>query len=241
MLFRSAEVDQNFTEANSWQYSFYVPQDIAGLIKLHGGKDNFEKRLDDLFSTSSQLSGKNQVDITGLIGQYAHGNEPSHHMAYLYNFVGKPWKTQQIVRKIMDEMYTHKPDGICGNEDCGQMSAWYIFSAAGFYPVCPGSTQYVIGSPLFPKAAFNLENGKQFTVIAENNSPQNIYIAEAFLNGQPLTRSWIDHSEIVAGGELRFVMTNQPNKEWASSEIEVPVNRIEDNTIAVAQIGRAHV
>ncbi|KAB2869805.1 MAG: glycoside hydrolase family 92 protein [Bacteroidales bacterium] len=232
--FNPAEVDQNFTEANSWQYSFYVPQDIVGLIKLHGGKDNFEKRLDDLFSTSSQLSGKNQVDITGLIGQYAHGNEPSHHMAYLYNYVGKPWKTQQMVRKIMDEMYTHKPDGICGNEDCGQMSAWYILSAAGFYPVCPGSTQYVIGSPLFPKATFNLENGKQFTIIAQNNSPQNIYIAEVFLNGQPLTRSWIDHSEIVAGGELKFVMTNQPNNAWASSDSDMPVTKIEDNTIAVA-------
>ncbi|MGE0077462.1 MAG: GH92 family glycosyl hydrolase [Bacteroidales bacterium] len=232
--FNPAEVDQNFTEANSWQYSFYVPQDIAGLIKLHGGKDNFERKLDDLFSTSSELSGKNQVDITGLIGQYAHGNEPSHHMAYLYNYVGKPWKTQQIVRKIMDEMYSCKPDGLCGNEDCGQMSAWYIMSAAGFYPVCPGSTQYAIGSPLFSKITFNLENGKQFTVVAENNSAQNIYIASASLNGQPLTRSWIDHSDIIAGGELKLVMSNQPNSTWGTSDEDIPVTKIDDDPIAVA-------
>ncbi|BDX37130.1 alpha-1 2-mannosidase [Tenuifilaceae bacterium CYCD] len=232
--FNPAEVDQSFTEANSWQYSFYVPQDIAGLIKLYGGKDNFEKRLDDLFSTSSQLSGKNQVDITGLIGQYAHGNEPSHHMAYLYNYVGKPWKTQQMIRKIMGEMYTHKPDGLCGNEDCGQMSAWYILSAAGFYPVCPGSTQYAIGSPLFSKITFNLENGKQFTVVAENNSAQNIYIASASLNGQPLTRSWIDHSEIIAGGELKLIMSDQPNKTWGTADADIPETKIDDHPIAVA-------
>lgn len=232
--FDPAEVDQNFTEANSWQYSFYVPHDISGLIKLHGGKGNFNKKLDELFSTSSQLSGRNQVDITGLIGQYAHGNEPSHHMAYLYSYAGKPWKTQQLVRKILTEMYTSKPDGLCGNEDCGQMSAWYILSAAGFYPVCPGNTQYVIGSPLFSKVTFNLENGKQFTVFAENNSAENIYIDSAYINGKPITHSWIDHSDIMAGGELRLVMTNKPNATWGSADTDIPATSIEGNTIAVA-------
>lgn len=232
--FNPAEVDQNFTEANSWQYSFYVPQDITGLMKLHGSKENFAKKLDDLFSTSSQLSGKNQVDITGLIGQYAHGNEPSHHMAYLYCYAGQPWKTQQLVRKIMSEMYSSKPDGLCGNEDCGQMSAWYILSAAGFYPVCPGSTQYVIGSPLFSKISFNLENGKTFSVIAENNTPDNVYVNSAFLNGQPITRSWIDYSEIMAGGDLKLVMSNTPNTSWGSADTDVPSTSIIGNTIAVA-------
>jgi len=232
--FNPAEVDQNFTEANSWQYSFYVPQDITGLMKLYGSKENFAKKLDDLFSTSSQLSGKNQVDITGLIGQYAHGNEPSHHMAYLYCYAGQPWKTQQLVRKIMSEMYSSKPDGLCGNEDCGQMSAWYILSAAGFYPVCPGSTQYVIGSPLFSRISFNLENGKTFSVIAENNTPDNVYVNSAFLNGQPITRSWIDYSEIVAGGELKLVMSNMPNISWGSADADVPSTSIIGNTIAVA-------
>jgi predicted alpha-1,2-mannosidase len=229
--FNPAEVDNNFTEANSWQYSFYVPQDVAGLIALHGGADKFEKKLDDLFNAKSDLAGKHQSDITGLIGQYAHGNEPSHHMAYLYNYVGKPWKTQKIVRRIVDEMYNEKPDGLCGNEDCGQMSAWYVMSTLGFYPVCPGSTQYVIGSPLFGKAQVSLENGKKFTVITENNSKQNIYITEAYLNGKPLKRSWIDHSDILSGGELRLVMGPQPNRSWGSNTDDSPKSAITENLI----------
>jgi len=226
--FDPVEVDNNFTEANSWQYSFYVPQDISGLIKLHGGASNFEKKLDDLFNAPSNMAGRVQSDITGLIGQYAHGNEPSHHMAYLYNFVGKPWKTANIVRKIMDEMYTSKPDGLCGNEDCGQMSAWYVLSSVGLYAVCPGNTQYAIGSPLFGKVQFNLENGKKFKIIAENNSAKNIYIKEAFLNGKPLSRCWVDYSEIMAGGELKLVMSDMPNKEWASAGSNVQVTTITD-------------
>ncbi|HPG99245.1 MAG TPA: GH92 family glycosyl hydrolase [Tenuifilaceae bacterium] len=232
--FNPSEVDQNFTEANSWQYSFYVPHDVSGLIELHGGKKNFIGRLDELFSTSSQLMGKNQVDITGLIGQYAHGNEPSHHMAYLYCYAGQPWKTQKLVRKIMDEMYTSKPDGLCGNEDCGQMSAWYILSAAGFYPVCPGSTQLVIGSPLFSKITFNLENGKYFSVVAENNSPENIYINSASLNGKPITRCWIDYNEIMAGGELRLAMSPTPNSGWGSTDADMPTSSIDEHFIATA-------
>ena len=231
--FNPTEVDNNFTEANSYQYSFLAPQDISGLITLHEGLKGFETKLDELFNTSASLSGRDQSDITGLIGQYAHGNEPSHHMSYLYNFAGSPWKTQRIVRKIMDEMYTSKPDGLCGNEDCGQMSAWYVLSAMGIYSVCPGNTQYAIGSPLFGKVQINLENGKTFTIVAENNSKENIYIKEAFLNGKPLNRSWIDYSEILSGSELKFVMSSLPNKEWASSTKGIPVNSIENKNFTI--------
>lgn len=232
--FNPAEVDQHFTEANSWQYSFYVPHDVTGLIYLHGGMEKFEAKLDELFNAPSQLAGRNQADITGLIGQYAHGNEPSHHMAFLYNYVGKPWKTQQLVKRIMNEMYSHKPDGICGNEDCGQMSAWYILSAMGFYPLCPGSTQYAIGSPLFPKITINLENGKKFTVIAENVNKQNIYIQKATLNGNAISRSWIDHAEIMAGGELVLIMSSTPNETWGTQPADLPSTSIDDNPITVA-------
>lgn len=229
--FDPTEVDNNYTEANSWQYSFYVPQDISGLMALHGGSANLEKKIDELFSTSAGLAGRNQADITGLIGQYAHGNEPSHHMAYLYNYVGSPWKTQKIVRQIMDEMYTDKPDGLIGNEDCGQMSAWYVLSSVGLYAVCPGNTQYAIGSPLFKNIQINLENGKKFSVIAQNNSKKNIYIKEAYLNGKPLNRSWIDYSEIMAGGELKLVMADVPNKAWATSIESLPKTSISDNQL----------
>ncbi|MGB4329153.1 MAG: GH92 family glycosyl hydrolase [Tenuifilum sp.] len=232
--FNPAEVDQHFTEANSWQYSFYVPHDVTGLIYLHGGMEKFEAKLDELFNAPSQLAGRNQADITGLIGQYAHGNEPSHHMAFLYNYVGKPWKTQQLVKRIMNEMYSHKPDGICGNEDCGQMSAWYILSAMGFYPLCPGSTQYAIGSPLFPKITINLENGKKFTLIAENLNNQNIYIQKATLNGNPITRSWIDQAEIMAGGELVLTMASTPSDTWGTQPADLPSTSINDNLITIA-------
>ncbi len=232
--FNPAEVDQHFTEANSWQYSFYVPHDVQGLISLHGGKEKLEAKLDELFNAPSQLAGRNQADITGLIGQYAHGNEPSHHMAYLYNYVAKPWKTQQLVKRIMNEMYSPKPDGICGNEDCGQMSAWYIMSAMGFYPLCPGSTQYAIGSPLFPKVTISLENGKKFTVIADSLSNKNIYIKAATLNGNPITRSWIDHAEIMAGGELRLTMASSPSETWGTQPSDLPSTAIADNPITLA-------
>lgn len=232
--FNPTEVDQNFTEANSWQYSFYVPHDISGLIELHGGSQNFEQKLDELFTASSQLSGRNQSDITGLIGQYAHGNEPSHHMAYLYSFVGKPWKTQERVRQILDEMYKPTPAGICGNEDCGQMSAWYVLSALGFYPVCPGSTQYTIGSPIFDVAKINLENGKVFTISSENNSVQNIYIKSISLNGKPLNRCYITHNEIVAGGALHFTMSSTADTTWDASQNEIPQTKIDAEQITVA-------
>ena len=224
------EVNFNYTEANSWQYSFYVPQDISGFIELLGGKAKLEANLDKLFVAEDETSGRHQVDITGLIGQYAHGNEPSHHMAYLYNFVNKPHKTQEKVHQILTELYTNTPDGISGNEDCGQMSAWYIFSSLGFYPVTPGSNQYIIGTPLFDKATFNLENGKQFTVSAENLSDTNIYIAAAILNGKPLNQSFISHEDIMKGGTLHFKMKGSAT-DWATQDNEVPETKIEDHII----------
>ncbi|MCF8253987.1 MAG: GH92 family glycosyl hydrolase [Bacteroidia bacterium] len=172
--FNAKEVNNNYTEANSWQYSFFVPQDVNGLIAAHGGRAAFEKKLDELFETSSKTSGRQQADITGLIGQYAHGNEPSHHMAYLYNYINKPNKTQEKVQQIMREMYQNAPDGLAGNEDCGQMSAWYVFSAMGFYPVTPGINEYQMGSPIFDEVT--LITGKQINkLIYQRTSDKDIY------------------------------------------------------------------
>jgi len=232
--FDPREVDFNFTEANSWQYSFYAPQDLNGLIEIMGGKDVFEKQLDNLFNAESETTGRHQSDITGLIGQYAHGNEPSHHMAYLYNFVGKPYKTQKYVSKIMHEMYKNSADGLIGNEDCGQMSAWYMFSAMGFYPVTPASGNYIIGSPILKKAEIKLENGNTFKIIAENVSKKNIYIQSVKLNGEDYNKSFITYSQIIDGGELEFEMGNSPNKNWASEAENSPISEINDNLIVVA-------
>ncbi len=214
--FDPAEVNFNYTEANAWQYSFYAPQDITGLMMLMGGRDPFTRKLDELFSASSKTTGRNQADITGLIGQYAHGNEPSHHMAYLYDYAGTPWKTQELVNRICNDFYKNSPDGLIGNEDCGQMSAWYIFSALGFYPVTPGSDIYAIGTPIFPKAAISLENGKTFVIRALNLSKENFYIQSVALNGKPHTKSFLTHAEIMKGGELVFNMGPVSNKAWGS-------------------------
>jgi hypothetical protein len=227
------EVNFNYTEANSWQYSFYVPQDISGFINLLGGKDKLEAHLDKLFTAEAETSGRNQADITGLIGQYAHGNEPSHHMAYLYNFVGKPHKTQEKVHQILTELYTNEPDGISGNEDCGQMSAWYVFSSMGFYPVTPGSNQYIIGKPLFDKATINLENGENFTITAKDLSDTNIYIENVFLNGEKLDRTYISHSDIMNGGTLEFQMTSSPS-DWGTLENQIPKTEITEHLIVPA-------
>ncbi len=232
--FDPKEVNFRFTEANSWQYSFYAPQDISGLIQLLGGAEKFDKKLDKLFNASNKTTGRGQVDITGLIGQYAHGNEPSHHIAYLYNFAAKPWKTQEMVAKICREMYTDKPDGLIGNEDCGQMSAWYIMSAMGFYPVTPGTDYYVIGSPIFDKVTIHLENGKKFIITAENKSKDNFYIKSAELNGKNYTQSYIKHQDIVSGGRLDFVMSNKANKNWGTKKNDVPVSEISANKISTA-------
>ena len=227
------EVNFNYTEANSWQYSFYVPHDITGFMNLLGGKDELEKQLDNLFTANDKTSGREQVDITGLIGQYAHGNEPSHHMAYLYNFVNKPYKTQEKTRQILTELYTNSPDGISGNEDCGQMSAWYIFSSLGFYPVTPGSNQYIIGSPLFDKATIQFEDGKSFTVEAINNSLENKYIKNVRLNNKAYSYSYLKHSDIVKGGNLVFEMTDRPTN-WGSDEAFIPSTEITDHKIIPA-------
>ncbi|WP_392347417.1 GH92 family glycosyl hydrolase [uncultured Polaribacter sp.] len=227
------EVNFNYTEANSWQYSFYVPQDISGFIRLLGGKQHLENQLDNLFSAEDKTSGSHQVDITGLIGQYAHGNEPSHHMAYLYNFINKPCKTQEKVRQILTELYTNTPDGISGNEDCGQMSAWYIFSSLGFYPVTPGSNQYIIGAPLFEKATINLENGKSFTVQANNQSEENKYIQSVKLNGENYAFSFINHTDIINGGSLVFEMTDTQTN-WGTADKNIPKTSIDEHLIVAA-------
>ncbi|NQX86104.1 MAG: glycoside hydrolase family 92 protein [Flavobacteriaceae bacterium] len=227
------EVNFNYTEANAWQYSNYVPQDISGLIELHGGKDKLETNLDKLFTANIETSGRNQADITGLIGQYAHGNEPSHHMAYLYNFINKPHKTQEKVHRILTELYQNAPDGISGNEDCGQMSAWYVFSSLGFYPVTPGSNTYIIGTPLFEKSTINLENGKQFTIVAHEVSSLNKYIASAYLNGEKLEHTYLTHNTIMNGGILEFDMTDHP-EIWGSREGQEPKTHIKEHRIVPA-------
>ncbi len=232
--FDPKEVNFNYTEANAWQYSFFVPHDVSGLMNLLGGKDSLAAKLDQLFAEDSEFTGIRQADITGMIGQYAHGNEPSHHIAYLYNFVGQPWKTQQLVRQILDDQYRDEPDGLCGNEDCGQMSAWYMFSALGFYPVSPGQTHYIIGSPLFDQAIINLPNGKTFIINAGMQSQKNRYIREAFLNGVPLNRSWIDHAEIINGGTLEFNMSSEPNEDWGRGEGNEPITAIDDHQILIS-------
>ncbi len=214
--FDPAEGSEHFVEGNSYQYSLFAPHDVNGLISLIGGDDKFIEWLDTMFTIETEHD-EIAVDATGLIGQYAHGNEPSHHMAYLYNYAGVPWKTQAMVRQILDTMYDDQPDGLSGNEDCGQMSAWYILSAMGFYPVSPGDPKYEIGSPLFDKVTINLENGKKFTVQADNVSDENIYIQSVTLNGKEYEKSWFSHDVIANGGTLVFKMEAQPNKMWGKS------------------------
>ncbi len=232
--FAPNEVTFNFTEGNSWVYSFFVPQDITRLLELQGGREKFAAKLDELFNTKDKLEGREQPDITGLIGQYAHGNEPSHHIAYLYDYAGQPWKTQNFVRKIMDEFYKPAPDGLIGNEDCGQMSAWYIMSASGFYEVTPGSAIYAFGTPLFPVMTYRLENGKTFTVRAKNVSATNKYILNAKLNGARYKKAFISHEDLMKGDVIEFTMTDQPVMTAFS---EFPVSSIQGVSVAVPVMG----
>jgi len=225
------EVTVAFTEATAWQYRFFVPQDVESLIAFTGGEERFVASLDSLFTASAVLRGRDQPDISGLIGQYAHGNEPSHHVAYLYNFAGAPWKTQERAREITTTLYGTGREGLCGNEDCGQMSAWYILSAMGFYPVCPGSEQYVIGSPLFAKAVIDVGKGETFAIHANNVSGTKRYIQSARLNGEPYTRSYLNHSDIVRGGEIVFEMGDRPNREWGSRKEDRPGSVIEEQFV----------
>jgi predicted alpha-1,2-mannosidase len=231
--FKPDEVNFNYTEANAWQYSMYAPQDISGHLQLMGGPVNYEQHLDDLFSAAASTSGRHQVDITGLIGQYAHGNEPSHHMAYLYNFVGKPYKTQEKVYEILTTLYKNTADGISGNEDCGQMSAWYIFSSLGFYPVTPGSNQYIIGAPLFDQATLHLENGNVFKVIKKGTGRyvKEVHYAVAKAEQQQsITTSYLDHGTIMDGGVLTFTMNDQPTS-WGGTEKDWPKTAITKHLI----------
>jgi predicted alpha-1,2-mannosidase len=207
----------DYTEGNAWQYSWYVPQDIAGLIEAHGGDRKFVQRIDAVFD--AKVDPKlfaHMEDITGLIGWYAHGNEPSHHVAYLYNYAGQPWRTQERLKRIMDTQYAARVDGLAGNDDLGQMSAWFAFTALGFYPVAPGSNEYVIGRPFLDAVTMNLPNGKRFRIVADDLDDAHPYIGAVRLNGKPLQQSFIRHQDILAGGELRFTMQAKPNTKWAT-------------------------
>jgi predicted alpha-1,2-mannosidase len=220
--FKASEVNNFFTEGNSWHYSFTAQQDLDGLIKIYGGKESAAKKLEQLFTTSEELSGREQSDVTGLIGQYAHGNEPSHHMAYLFNYVGRPWRTQEVVNKICAEFYPNNPNGLIGNEDCGQMSAWFVLSAMGFYPVTPGSGIYAIGTPLFNEIIIHLENERTFTINAKNKSVQNFYIDAISLNGKRQTATYIKHTDIANGGTLNFNLSAHPTKKLGVKETDLP-------------------
>ncbi|MFZ4462381.1 MAG: GH92 family glycosyl hydrolase [Bacteroidales bacterium] len=231
--FDPTQVNFMLTEANTWQYNFFVPHDIQGHIKLMGGQAAYAQMLDSLFKASSGLSGRQQADITGLIGQYAHGNEPSHHMAYLYNYVQQASKTQLLVQKIMTELYSDRPDGLSGNEDCGQMSAWYVMSALGFYPVTPGSGIYAIGMPVFEEMKITLENGKFFIVKTKNRSKQNSYIASVQLNGKPYQKSFITAKDILEGGELLIELGTEPSSSFGIGEGNYPIQKI-DNQVLVS-------
>lgn len=205
---------EDICESNGWQYYWSVAHDINGLIELTGGEARFAERLDSMFMYETADKSKLPIFSTGMIGQYAHGNEPGHHVIYLYNRVKQPWKTQQYAAQVMHTLYKNTPDGICGNEDCGQMSSWYVFSAMGFYPVDPISGQYEIGSPIFPEVKMYLANGKTFVVRAENVSDENIYIQSVTVNGQPYNKSYITHEMIMQGDTIHFVMGNKPGPVW---------------------------
>jgi predicted alpha-1,2-mannosidase len=216
---------QGYIEGNAWNYSLFVPHDVAGFIGVLGGPEQLVDWLDRLFVMEvgdESIAETEDVTRAGMIGAYVHGNEPSHHVAYLYTYAGQPWKTQARVRQIMDVMYRPAPDGLCGNDDCGQMSAWYLFSALGFYPVTPGSSQYVLGSPAVERAEIDLGNGRTFVIVAENQAPGHVYVRDVLLDGSRLERSFITHDEVVRGGELRFVMSDRPDRRRGTAPEALP-------------------
>ena len=220
--FHSSHREDDYTEGNAWQYTWLVPHDVPGLVNLFGSEEAFITKLDSLFIVEGDMGADASPDISGLIGQYAHGNEPSHHIPYLYPYVGQPHKTAEKVRYILSELYHDAPDGLCGNEDVGQMSSWYILSALGFYQVAPAGGVYVFGSPMVNKAEVKVGNNKTFTVIAHNNSSENIYIQSVKLNGKPYTKSFIMHNDIVAGGTLEFEMGNTPSATFGVDKADRP-------------------
>src|SRR5699024_11789854 len=206
--------NDDYCEGTAWQWTWFVPHDIPGLVKLMGGEDAFVGKLDSLFTVSSQLEGEaTSADITGLIGQYAHGNEPSHHITHMYNYVNRPWRTQELVDSVLHNQYFNAPDGLSGNEDCGQMSAWYILNSMGFYQVCPGKPVYSIGRPLFEEVTINLPDRKTFVIRTHNNSKTNKYIESVLLNGKPLDVPFFTHNDIVRGGTMEITMSSVPT-EW---------------------------
>ncbi|MEG2150975.1 MAG: glycoside hydrolase family 92 protein, partial [Bacteroidaceae bacterium] len=209
----STHRNDDYCEGTAWQWTWFVPHQVDGLVELMGGRNNFIEKLDSLFIVDSSLEGEMvSADISGLIGQYAHGNEPSHHIIHLYNYVDQPWKTQALADSVLQTLYFNDPNGLSGNEDCGQMSAWYILNSMGFYQVCPGKPIYSIGRPLFDKVTVNLQEGKKFTVVAKNNSRENKYIQSMKLNGKVLVKPFFTHQDIIKGGTLELVMGNVPKK-----------------------------
>jgi hypothetical protein len=229
--FVPSEINNFYTEGNSWHYSFAVPQDIDGLINLMGGKEKFGAKLNELFTTSSQLTGRDQSDVTGLIGQYAQGNEPSHHMAYLFDYAGMSWRTEELVHKICTEFYLNNPDGLIGNEDCGQMSAWFVMSAMGLYAVCPGNGEYVFGTPLFDEVNIHLENGNTFTIRADRKSAEDFYVQSAQLWRQPYTKTFIEHADLMKGGLMEFTLGPAPNKSRGKEKADIPHSAISQEKI----------
>ncbi|MCT4589255.1 MAG: GH92 family glycosyl hydrolase [Carboxylicivirga sp.] len=220
--FTAKDYTDHFCESNAWHYFWFVPHNIKGLIDATGGYNRFEEKLDSMFTYHPKEDDKLPIFSTGMIGQYAHGNEPSHHVAYLYNYLGKPWKTQERVRQIMETQYKPIPYGHCGNEDCGQMSSWYIFSSLGFYPVNAAEGLYVIGTPLWESASIELKDGKSFKITCKHASTENLYINSVKLNGKALDRSFIYHDEIMKGGHLEFEMSAKPNKELWTEQSSYP-------------------
>ena len=212
----------DFTESNAWQATFLNQHDLYGYMEQFGGRDNFIAKLDELFSTSSELPAGAPPDIDGMVGQYAHGNEPSHHIAYLHAYTGQPWKTQAMVRRLLLEQYHDAPNGLSGNEDCGQMSAWFVLSALGLYAVDPVSGNYVVGSPMFDGATLQLAEGRKLQVNVRNNSSRNVFVQSLTLNGKPLSRAWLSHAELAAGGTLEFQMGPNPNTAFGSAEADLP-------------------
>ncbi|MDR3445086.1 MULTISPECIES: GH92 family glycosyl hydrolase [unclassified Dyella] len=230
----------DYTEGNAWQYSWYVPQDVAALVKAMGGDQTFVTKLDSVFDAKVDKSHfANVEDITGLIGWYAHGNEPSHHLAYLYDYAGAPWQTQKRLKQIMDSQYATRPDGLAGNDDLGQMSAWYIFTALGFYPVTPASDEYAFGRPFVSRATLHLPGGKTFTVTAEPLDDAHPYVGSVTLNGKPLNRVFLRHGEIVAGGELHFTMQAEPNRAWGQGADARPSSMSTSTTKVAATSGES--
>ena len=219
--FEEFATGRDYTEATPWHYRFFVPHDVNGLIQLFGSRETFIREMDRLFTLESDEMQLDVSDVTGLMGQYAHGNEPSHHMAYLYNYVGQPWKTQELTRRLLHEMYAPTPEGIIGNEDCGQMSAWYVFSSLGFYPVCPGSNEFALTAPQFPKAVVRLANGRTLTVTADNPR-RSVYIASVTLDGKPIDRNYITYDELMQGGELHFALRPRPDYERGTDDAAAP-------------------